>query len=142
MREVVAYYIHNDDIEKDVLHDGFLIAYTSIGSLKNGAKIEAWLTSIMKNLSLQYLKDESSHISVPMSDTAIVDNAITSADNARELTWEELDKIIDKLPEGYGKVFGLRFLMGFRIKKLPRCLVSPHILHLRNSRTQKRCCDV
>lgn len=76
MREVVAYYIHNDDIEQDVLHDGFLIAYTSIGSLKNGAKIEAWLTSIMKNLSLQYLKDESSHISVPMSDTAIVDNDI------------------------------------------------------------------
>ena len=23
MREVVAYYIHNDDIRKDMLHDGF-----------------------------------------------------------------------------------------------------------------------
>lgn len=38
MREVVAYYIHNADIEQDVLHDGFLIAFTSIGSLKNGVK--------------------------------------------------------------------------------------------------------
>lgn len=27
MREVVAYYIHNIDIEQDVLHDGFLIAF-------------------------------------------------------------------------------------------------------------------
>ena len=60
MRKVVAYYIHNADILQDVLHDGFLIAFTSIGSLKNGASIEAWLTSIMKNLSLQYLKDEAS----------------------------------------------------------------------------------
>lgn len=127
MREVVAYYIHNDDIEKDVLHDGFLIAYTSIGSLKNGAKIEAWLTSIMKNLSLQYLKDESSHISVPMSDTAIADNAITSADNARELTWEELDKIIDKLPEGYGKVFRLAVLDGLSHKEIAALLgIAPH----------------
>lgn len=127
MREVVAYYIHNDDIEQDVLHDGFLIAYTSIGSLKNGAKIEAWLTSIMKNLSLQYLKDESSHISVPMSDTAIVDNAITSADNARELTWEELDKIIDKLPEGYGKVFRLAVLDGLSHKEIAALLgIAPH----------------
>ena len=127
MREVVSYYIHNTDIKQDILHDGFLIAFTSIGSLRNGAKIEAWLTSIMKNLSLQYLKDESSHISVPMSDTAIADNAITSADNARELTWEELDKIIDKLPEGYGKVFRLAVLDGLSHKEIAALLgIAPH----------------
>lgn len=127
MREVVAYYIHNSDIEQDVLHDGFLIAFTSIGSLKNGAKIEAWLTSIMKNLSLQYLKDESSHISVPMSDTAIADSVVTSVDNAHELTWEELDKIINKLPDGYGKVFRLAVLDGLSHKEIAALLgIAPH----------------
>ncbi|WP_290388299.1 sigma-70 family RNA polymerase sigma factor [uncultured Duncaniella sp.] len=127
MREVVAYYIHNADIEQDVLHDGFLIAFTSIGSLKNGAKIEAWLTSIMKNVSLQYLKDESSHISVPMSDTAIADNTVASVDNARELTWEELDKIINKLPDGYGKVFRLAVLDGLSHKEIAALLgIAPH----------------
>ncbi len=127
MREVVAYYIHNIDIEQDILHDGFLIAFTSIGSLKNRARIEAWLTSIMKNLSLQYLKDESSHISVPMSDTAIADNAVASVDNARELTWEELDKIIDKLPDGYGKVFRLAVLDGLSHKEIAALLgIAPH----------------
>ena len=64
MREVMAYYIHNDDIEQDVLHDGFLIAYTSIGSLKNGARIEAWLTSIMKNLSLHLSGIEATSFSL------------------------------------------------------------------------------
>lgn len=127
MREVVAYYIHNDDIEQDVLHDGFLIAFTSIGSLKNGARIEAWLTSIMKNLSLQYLKDEANHISVPMSDTAIADNVGASVDNARELTWEELDKIIGKLPDGYGKVFRLVVLDGLSHKEIAALLgIAPH----------------
>lgn len=127
MREVVAYYIHNADIEQDILHDGFLIAFTSIGSLRNGARIEAWLTSIMKNLSLQYLKDESSHISVPMSDTAIADNAVASVDNARELTWEELDKIINKLPDGYGKVFRLAVLDGLAHKEIAALLgIAPH----------------
>lgn len=127
MREVVAYYIHNIDIEQDILHDGFLIAFTSIGSLKNRARIEAWLTSIMKNLSLQYLKDESSHISVPMSDTAIADNAVASVDNARELTWEELDKIINKLPDGYGKVFRLAVLDGLSHKEIATLLgIAPH----------------
>lgn len=127
MREVVAYYIHNVDTEQDILHDGFLIAFTSIGSLKNGARIEAWLTSIMKNLSLQYLKDESSHISVPMPDTAIADNIAASADNARELTWEELNKIIDKLPDGYGKVFRLAVLDGLSHKEIAALLgIAPH----------------
>ena len=127
MREVVAYYIHNTDIEQDILHDGFLIAFTSIGSLKNRARIEAWLTSIMKNLSLQYLKDESSHISVPMSDTAIADNAVASVENVRELTWEELDKIIDKLPDGYGKVFRLAVLDGLSHKEIAALLgIAPH----------------
>lgn len=127
MRKVVAYYIHNTDIEQDILHDGFLIAFTSIGSLKNRARIEAWLTSIMKNLSLQYLKDESSHISVPMSDTAIADNAVASVDNVRELTWEELDKIINKLPDGYGKVFRLAVLDGLSHNEIATLLgIAPH----------------
>jgi len=121
MREVVAYYIHNIDIEQDVLHDGFLIAFTAIGSLENSAKIEAWLTTIMRNLSLQYLKDESSHVSVPMSDIAI-DDISTTSDEVHELTWEELDKIIDKLPEGYGKVFRLAVLDGLSHKEIGELL--------------------
>ncbi len=127
MHDVVAYYIHNTDIEQDVLHDGVLIAFASIGSLKNGARIEAWLTSIMKNLSLQYLKDVSSHISVPMSDTAIAGNVEAATDEARELTWEELDKIIDRLPEGYGKVFRLAVLDGLSHKEIAALLgIAPH----------------
>lgn len=127
MRAVVAYYIHNTDIERDVLHDGFLIAFTSIGSLKNGAKIEAWLTSIMKNLSLQYLKEESRHISVTMSDTVVAGNVEVYSEEARELTWEELDGIIDKLPEGYGKVFRLAVLDGLSHKEIAAMLgIAPH----------------
>lgn len=127
MRDIVSYYIHNDDVEQDVLHDGFLIAFASISSLKNGAKIEAWLTSIMKNLSLQYLKNESNHISVPMSDTAIADNVRGTVDEVPELTWEELDKIIDKLPEGYGKVFRLAVLDGLSHKEIGALLgIAPH----------------
>ena len=127
MRGIVTYYVNNPDTVWDILHDGFLIAFASIASLKNAEKVEAWLTSIMKNLSLQYLRDVSSHTSVTMPDTAIADNVSASEDEVRELTWEELDKIIEKLPEGYGKVFRLAVLDGLSHKEIAALLgIAPH----------------
>lgn len=116
MRDVVSYYVHNHDAVWDILHDGFLIAFASIASLKNADKIEAWLTSIMKNLSLQYLKDQATQLA--MSDTTIDDNVSITEDEGQVLTWEELDKIIEKLPEGYGKVFRLAVLDGLSHKEI------------------------
>lgn len=127
MYEIVTYYVHDHDAVWDILHDGFLIAYASIGSLRKAEKVKAWLTSIMKNLSLQYLKDKASHISVPMSETEIADNISVTIDEGRELTWEELDKIIKKLPEGYGKVFRLAVLDGLSHKEIAALLgIAPH----------------
>ena len=126
MRGIVTYYVNNPDTVWDILHDGFLIAFASITSLKNAEKVEAWLTSIMKNLSLQYLKDVSNLISIPMQDTAIADN-VAPEDEVRELTREELDKIIEKLPEGYGKVFRLAVLDGLSHKEIAALLgIAPH----------------
>ena len=68
MREIVAYYVNNTDAVWDILHDGFLVAFASIGSLKNSEKVEPWLASIMKNLAFQYLRDKSKKLSVPLSD--------------------------------------------------------------------------
>lgn len=127
MREIVAYYVHDHDAVWDILHDGFLIAFASIGSLKNADKVEAWLTSIMKNLALQYLKEESNHISVPLSDVSIATE--TDEDNIRntELTWEQIDSIIDRLPNGYGKVFRLAILDGLSHKEIGALLgIAPH----------------
>lgn len=127
MRDIVTHYVNNTDAVWDILHDGFLIAFASIGSLKNAEKVEAWLSSIMKNLALQYLKEESNHISVPLSDDSIA--AYTEEDNRRsqELTWEELERIINRLPDGYGKVFRLAVLDGLSHKEIGALLgIAPH----------------
>ena len=127
MYRIVAYYVHNQDAVWDILHDGFLIAFASITSLKDAGKVEPWLISIMKNLSLQYLNDESSHISVPVSDTEIIHKSDETTDEESDLTWEELDKMISKLPEGYGKVFRLAVLDGLSHKEIAGMLgIAPH----------------
>lgn len=81
----------------------------------------------MRNLSLQYLKDEANHISAPMSDATIADNVSASNDEVKGLTWEELNKIISKLPDGYSKVFRLAVLDGLSHKEIAAQLgIAPH----------------
>lgn len=127
MRQVVAYYVHDPEAVSDILHDGFLIAFVSIDSLKDAAKIRPWLTSIMKNLALQYLKDSSGHISVPFSELQLSDISGNDSSQGPELTWEELDTIISQLPEGYGKVFRLAVLDGMSHKEIGSLLgIAPH----------------
>lgn len=126
MYEVVSHYVHNADAVWDILHDGFIIAFQSINSLKNSSKIKPWLTTIMKNLALQYLKEEAGRVSVSMSE---ISNAHDEDDSPQtsELTWDELDMIIGRLPEGYGKVFRLAVLEGLSHKEIGALLgIAPH----------------
>lgn len=127
MHEVVAHYITNPDARRDIIHDGFIIAFKSIHSLKDSSKIEGWLSTIMKNLSLHYLKDEANHISVPMSDVALPEIGSDEYSEDEELSWNELNALIDTLPEGYGKVFRLAVLDGLSHKEIGTLLgIAPH----------------
>ena len=118
MREIVAYYVNNTDAVWDILHDGFLVAFASICSLKNSEKVEPWLASIMKNLAFQYLRDKSKKLSVPLSDISIATDIDEANPSVPELIWEELDRIIHRLPSGYGKVFRLAVLDGLSHKEI------------------------
>lgn len=127
MREVVAYYVRNPEAVRDILHDGFLIAFASISSLRDASKTESWLTSIMKNLALSYLRDASDHVQVPVSDQMDDDNIKDSETESDDLSWDELNVILDRLPDGYGKIFRLAVLDGLSHNEIGTMLgIAPH----------------
>ena len=126
MLKVIEAIVHNNDTAQDVLQDGFIIAYSSIASLNKSERFESWLTTIMRNLSLQLLRDEANHISVPMSDTSFNDLSENDAADGY-ISWDVLSKIIYKLPEGYGEVFRLAVLDGLSHKEIGEMLgIAPH----------------
>lgn len=126
MMKVIETCVHNHDIAQDILHDGFIIAFSALDKLIEPIKFESWLTTIMRNLSLQYLREASNHITVPMTDTSgesLYEDS--TVDNA--LLWDELSNIIDKLPDGYSKVFRLAVLDGLSHKEIGEILgIAPH----------------
>ena len=56
MLKVCLRYIPDPTIAQDLLHDGFVIIFTSIHSLRNPEKLEYWMTKIM-----QYLKNANAN---------------------------------------------------------------------------------
>jgi len=126
MMRVIEAYTHNRDVAQDILHDGFIIAFSSLVNLNRPGKFESWLTTIMRNLSLQYLRDKANHTQVPLSD-AYSDSVLEDEGSESYLSWNELDRIIDRLPDGYGKVFRLAVLDGLSHKEIGERLgIAPH----------------
>ena len=53
---VCRHYVKDDHAAQDILHDAFIIIFMSIRDLKDEAKLENWMITIVKNLSLKYLQ--------------------------------------------------------------------------------------
>ena len=109
MMAVCLRYIADRDVAQDVLHDGFLkifysfdkFAYRGEGSLK------AWLSRIMVNLSLEYLrKNDILHQTLTLDE---VPETIceTDEEDVERIPRQVLMKFIHELPTGYRTVFNL-----------------------------------
>lgn len=120
MRKVVMRYVHNQETAADILHDGYIIAMTSIKSLKDPSKVASWLATIMRNLAIKELQSlDCIRNSTTLEDVPEdMPESNNSDDDAPHLTQEELERLISDLPEGYGKVFRLSVLGGLSHKEI------------------------
>ena len=57
MMRICLRYVSDKQTAQDLLHDGFLIIFSSLHTLRSPEKLESWMGKIMKNMALQYLKE-------------------------------------------------------------------------------------
>ncbi|MDE5813866.1 MAG: sigma-70 family RNA polymerase sigma factor, partial [Muribaculaceae bacterium] len=122
MLHVIARYVSDRDSARDILHDGFIAAFTRLDTLREPDRIDLWLATIMKNLSLKHLQSQ------PV--TALLDE-IPDAVDERELDdmldFATLESLIRRLPDGYQKVFRLAVLEGKSHKEISEILgIAPN----------------
>lgn len=123
MLRLISFYVKNSDDAKDILHDGFIAAFTRIDTLQDPAKIDHWLATIIKNLSLKFLQEQSvvsllNEIPEEPSDDCEIDNIID---------FETLETLICRLPDGYQKVFRLAVLENKTHKEIAQILgIAPN----------------
>ncbi len=124
--KICRHYVKDEIIAQDILHDAFIIIFTSITSLKDHSKLEGWMITIVRNLSLKYLRNTKDK-KIPLSgiDT---DNLTTRAtDDEGTIPLDSFLLAIEALPKGYREVFKLSVLDGLSHKEIGELLgIAPH----------------
>lgn len=120
MMLVVAQHFVDDDAAKDIVHDAVLMALISLDSLKEPAKLAAWLRRITRNLALNYVKHQRVAKSVTID--SVEEQLLTHDDEPPLLSIDMLMDMVRHLPDGYGRVFRLNSLQGLNHRQISELL--------------------
>ena len=128
MKGMCRRYLSDKEAINDVLHDSFVIILTSLDKLRDDSKAEGWMMSITRNVASKYKDYQKKHQTVAFDKTerTFFDDDVQDKD-FKEISMSELMSLIDKLPEGYGKVFRLAVFEGLSHKEIATMLnIEPH----------------
>ncbi len=105
---VCTRYLSNPDDVKDVLHDSFLHIFGSMSSFeyRGTGSLKAWLTKIVINESLQFIR-KAYRSEILLSSLEAEENVDDEPPQLEGLSMEVLHKLICELPPGYRTVFNL-----------------------------------
>ena len=140
MRGVCRRYISDEQTVEDVLHDAFVIIFTSFDRLRDEQKAEAWMMSITRNVASKCKDHLDALPTVPLDKTN--DATFAASDNeqqgVRGVPLSEVMRMIDRLPEGYGQVFRLSVFEGLSHKEIADMLgIEPHSSSSQLARAKK-----
>ena len=125
LMKVCLHYVADESAAEDILHDAFIIIFSSIKTLKDNAKLEGWMITIVRNMSLKYLQSIGKD-TIPLSclDAEIQEDA---AEEQKNIELGQLLSAIESLPEGNREVFKLSVLDGLSHKEIGELLgINPH----------------
>lgn len=102
-------YIGDRETAEDVLHDGFLRIFQSIKqfSYQGEGSLKAWLSRVMVNEALGYLRKKNVQLQQEVLMTEIPDVPDTDDSDLNDIPRSVLMKFISELPDGYRTVFNL-----------------------------------
>ena len=121
---ICRHYAKEEGAAEDLLHDAFIVILTSLDKLRNTDKLEAWMTTIVRNVGYHYWKH------LDKEHTALQQMADESQDMTAESLmpdFELMQKLVSQLPKGYQQVFRLSVFEGLSHQEISRMLnIAPH----------------
>jgi len=129
MMGVCMRYTHSHDEAQDLLHDGFIKAFESIGRLQNAKALESWLYKIMVNVSINYV---TRHRQLQYADLSAMEQQEDLEARTDDTPWEgerftleQIVQAIQELPEHYRLVFNMREVEEMEYDEIAEQLQQP-----------------
>lgn len=113
-------YARNVDDAKDILHDGFIKVFKCLKDYKGIGSFEGWIRRIMVHTAINAYRSYSSRWFI-LDDDCEIDEAdeITIEDS---ISYQELVKHINALPDGYRMVFNMYVIEGYKHQEIAEIL--------------------
>ena len=148
MRGVCRRYISDEQAVDDVLHDAFVIIFTSFDRLRDASKADGWMMSITRNVASKYKDYLDSQPFVPLEEAELlaapdeerlrVGELGSGMTTVRGIPLEDVLRMVKRLPEGYGQVFRLSVFDGMSHKEIATMLgIEPHSSSSQLARAKK-----
>jgi len=140
MRGVCRRYINDKQTVEDVLHDAFVIIFTSFDRLRDVRRAEPWMMAITRNVASKCKNHLKALPTVSFEETDVAELIAADSEDSdvRGVPLSEVIRMIDKLPEGYGQVFRLSVFEGMTHREIADILgIEPHSSSSQLARAKK-----
>ena len=142
----------NSEDAADMTQEAFIKAFNSLSGFRGDSKFSVWLTRIVSNLCLDFLRSRSRRPTVSLSveddegDDVQLDIADVSQSPelllARSLTRESVRRGLKALPEDYREILLLREIQGLSYDEIAEALnIEVGTVKSRIFRGRKKLCD-
>ncbi len=112
-------YVKNYHDAEDVFIEGFYKILSQIKKYSGLGSFEGWMKRVMVNESLMYLRKRNIlKLSIEVDNQPISEGAIAEND----LMYDDLLKVLEKLPTGYRTVFNLYEIEGYNHREIAELL--------------------
>tara|TARA_R110002126_G_scaffold112105_1_gene250201 strand:+ start:63076 stop:63621 length:546 start_codon:yes stop_codon:yes gene_type:complete len=110
MLGVCRQYVKDLHHAEDLLLEGFLKVFTNLHRFKHKGSFEGWIRRIMVNTCISYLRKKNV---IDLSDEEYIFND-AATESLENTSAEDIQKLIDRLPQGYKMVFNLFAIEGYK----------------------------
>lgn len=118
MLGVCRQYVKDIHHAEDLMLQGFLKVFNNIKKFKGEGSFEGWIRRIMVNTCISCLRKKNP---IQLTDEDYVFNDV-SIENIENTSVEDIQKLIDKLPDGYKLVFNMYAIEGYKHSEIAKKL--------------------
>lgn len=118
MLSVCRQYIKDVQLAEDVMITAFMKVFTSLNKFEHKGSFEGWIRRIMVNECISYLRVQKK---VKFAEDEIYTEQSFNAIDS-QFTVEQIQFLIDALPDGYKMVFNLYAIEGYKHNEIAKML--------------------